>query len=511
MTETAGYKCFYALAAKGIQGYIFRTDKLKPIVGASELVEDLPRDFLDRVLEKSGIGPDEYMPIARAAGAARIIFKDPARADELARVLPCLAGQYAPGLDVVQARVELSGNLFRAMEAAEDGLRAQRNVCFAELPAAGPLVIRNPRSGLPAEEVVPVKGEKEQLSREVARKYRMVDEGVNHLVRKVSPEGDSVDLSLWPLEFDDIVEGDNSYLAVIHADANGMGQVILQMAKQLERESLEKQLEVYQAFTRGVEEASENAARKALEPVLADRKDEGGKCFPVRPIVCAGDDLTLVVAAPYAFRFIHDYLLHFEDLSRSALAGLGIPGLEGLTACAGVVFVKKSFPFAQAYGLAESLCGFSKKAVERRASAAAFWRQTASSGGDYNDILDRELTAGDTVLTMNPYLLKVGDGVEGPLLSDLGDLILAAAKLPRGSLREVVSLAYSGYEPAQRAFERLCQVALKNREQSLKSLREALIRITGNEKEPLWKGEKPRKTPLYDALELMALKSKPLA
>jgi len=508
MDRIEGYESLYVFACKGIQDYIFRSDKLRPMVGASELVDDLPDTSLSRVISGLGIAEDQFRILSRAAGGARILFCREEDARKLAEVFPLLAKEFAPGLEVVQAIVPLKDGLFPAFREAEESLRARRNLVYPNLPPAGPLVKRNQRSGLPAEQVARVKGKKgkeEDVSREVGSKLARADAASMKLIRRVSPERFSGDTSRWPLDFDSIASDENAYIGIVHADANSMGQLLISLAERVE-ETPGSSADIYESFSRAVETATEGAVRGALEPILSGSLEEGHARFPVRPIVCAGDDLTVVVAAPWALSFLRNYLERFEELAAAELTKLKIPGVESLTACGGIAFVKKSFPFSQAYDLAESLCKHSKKALERRHSALAFWRQTASAGTDYESILKRELTVNGLELTMNPY--RIGkERLEGsPLLSDLETLLQVMRRdFPRGSRRGIVSAAYSGFHPAQRSFERMCHVAGGEKATRLET---ALSRITGNEAEPLWTAAgETRKTPLYDAIELDALKT----
>ena len=72
VTEPREYTCYYVLASKGIQDYILRGDKLKLMIGGSEVVDRLPEKLAGRLLISMGLSEDEdFLFLSRAAGGAR--------------------------------------------------------------------------------------------------------------------------------------------------------------------------------------------------------------------------------------------------------------------------------------------------------------------------------------------------------------------------------------------------------------------------------------------------------
>ena len=260
----------------------------------------------------------------------------------------------------------------------------------------------------------------------------------------------------------------------------------------------------------------ESALRLALAPIMA--KADPRDPIPFLPLICAGDDVTVLLRAKDAIGAAQHFLEAFEQSSEDEFKKSSFPSLRGkhLTACAGVAFVHKAFPFWQAYSLSESLCRYAKDKTKRECSALAFWRVTTSVADEFKDIIARELTTqDDTILTMMPYTTGQGHN-DHPRLDDLLTLTDAVEKMPRGSLRGLITEIYSGRQKAQQAFNRIAQVAkARNKEssQKLENLQEALSRLTGqNDESSLWKplgnkGDKVEKfcTPLHDALELLVI------
>ena len=87
----------YAAAVQGIQDFIFKTNKLKHIVGASELVEQICTSAFVEFEDKEGES------VVRAAGNIKYIFKDPEACRKAFREFPKKVMTMVPGITVSQA------------------------------------------------------------------------------------------------------------------------------------------------------------------------------------------------------------------------------------------------------------------------------------------------------------------------------------------------------------------------------------------------------------------------
>ena len=531
----------FVAAAKGLQGYVLRSDPLKEMVGGSELIETLCRakgGYLGRVLDAMGLKEGERTILTDAAGAARILFQSKSQAEQLARVWPLLAAQYAPGLEMSVALVEVKMNgLGEAIKAAERALNINRNLPGASIPEAGPWVARNRRTGLPAEYLVEALDEEDRKTQredtvdaESKRKREAAAETASAtlLDKIVPPEFTDTFGSLsqnkpgqfrWPRDLTKLATVDNPYIAVVHADANGLGVAMMRCIDSLGGRS--DAAETYKHLCRAIETATQNAARKALEPLLSMARKELTKdpqaevIVPVRPLVCAGEDFTFVIRANHAVQFTKDYLEELERQTEKLFAPLQekIKDLKPLTGCAGIAFCKSHFPFTRAYAIAETLCDYAKKQTQRKASALAFLRlkYSLSPSDDYDEFIKHSFSSGsnrEVRLTMNPYVVGGQPPGDSSRLSELTALATAMGHpaMPFSGQRELMTRAYVGKEAATRDFERLCQVGEARNKEALNKFKLALNSITGN---GLWKtksGEVACSTPLYDALELIHLK-----
>ncbi len=500
----------YVNAAKGIQDFILKTDKLKEMIGGSEIIEQLPIRLLPDVLEALKLKEDtDYHFIVKAAGGSSILFNNEENAPRLAEIWPLLCDIYAPGLQMVQAVAPITdNNLADALNAAEKNLRTSRNLLSTDLPQAGPLARRCYRTGLAASEI----RHEQPVDPLTARKLAVYNSAGIGLLEKIYPDPETraasgikqIDKHEWLFDLNDI-GGEGSYLALIHADANGLGGVRMQFCNQLANQPLSDGIKHLRAFSTAVETATIKALREALAPILkraqeAAGRDGGSPLYPVRPIVCAGDDLTIIMEAGQALTFTRNYLRAFERESETIFDNQEFDGLlrKGLTACAGITYMKRKFPFSMAYELCESLCSFSKKAVNRKASALSFFRITTSSVQDYLYIYEHDLTVADTILTMAPYRLH-GNG--GATVDNLLALAEVMRLLPKGSFRNLVSCLMEGRNAALPAFRRLCDVTTAAKREALK---QALEKFTANAAEHIYKHSTTKtESPIFDALEVL--------
>lgn len=463
----------YLFEAKSIQSFILATNRLKEIVGASELVESLCRRLLDDALHS--LGDKTKIEFSRRGGGAFFAFSDDKEAiDNLAMLWPLLVRQYAPDLPFVHARAE-EVSARAAYEAAHRQLLADRNRPIARLPQVGPFVQRNRRTGEPAITLLKLKNESEPVDAATRRKLNF-SKGVK-LARRFAPDcgWDAWPLNLSPEEQDletgatatDGSERDfpfpdeRRYLALVHADGNGLGQLLMNLYRCATPDNF---INVFRDFSNAVARATERAAQQATKQVLEPALVDG--VFPARPIVLGGDDMTMLVRADLALDFTRSFLTAFASESKDALTTLvnrhHIADLPPrLTACAGIAYAKASQPFYMLHELAEGLCKHAKRRAKAMAkssqevpSALAFHRVITALTDDYPSVLARELTVDNFRQTLECYALEANDGL--PRIDDLIVLkkLLGDREMSRGPTRQLLGLMGRDMAQAQRRYNR---------------------------------------------------------
>ena len=149
-------KFLYGAAVQGIQDFIFQTNKLREIVGASELVEEICTTKFQEIVGDSYKEYDESSGkgvILRAAGNIKYVFDDQNACEAVVRVFPKTISEFAPGVTVSQAVVKMEGeytDFLKADALLEKRLSVQRNKPTRSSTLGLMGIERSRQTGLPA-------------------------------------------------------------------------------------------------------------------------------------------------------------------------------------------------------------------------------------------------------------------------------------------------------------------------------------------------------------------------
>jgi hypothetical protein len=423
-------KYLYGASVQGIQSFIFQTGKLKEIIGASELVETICRNVFQENVKKF----IEENLIIGAAGNIRYVFEEKAECEHIVRIFPKIVMDMAPGITISQAVTVISrGNLSKALEQLEVRLKTQQNMISFPHETGFMGIERSRRTGGAKchEERF---GEEIEHQCEATRKkldaFDRADGGGtgNTLYEKFS--GNPVISSRNRVsDFSEMNRSKgNSWIAVVHADGNGVGNLIKKIWSRIADLGEDEQKAVFRRFSKSLDESTKKAAQAAFERMREGLV--GHSKIPFRPVILGGDDLTVIVRADLAIEFTQNFLKEFENATAECLRFLseqyGIPGCEsGLTSCAGIAFIKSSYPFHYAADLSEMLCREAKDYVSRQfdgspKSALSFYKVHDSFiSDDLDEMKGRTMRINDVNFDFGPYLLWPHAG-----FADVGKLIL---------------------------------------------------------------------------------------
>lgn len=387
----------YGASVQGIQSFIFQTNKLKDIVGASELVEQIcTTEFANQIGKRFDDLSNDPNAIVNAAGNIKYIFNDETICRKTFLEFPKRIQQFAPGITISQAVVSMDEAIEFgvANTLLEEKLKIQRNRPTRSTNIGIIGVQRSRNTGLP---IIYTPDCKDYLD---AASYRKRKAGTTLLDKIVysTISGNSQIVS----QIDEITDV-NEWIAVIHADGNGMGDIVRKIT---DKDRLK-------AFSSNLNKATAKAVGDAITAI------ESETAIPFRPIVLGGDDITVIVRGNQAIEFTRNFLNAFEINTReyfsSMPSGADIPS-TGMAACAGIAFIKSSYPFYFGYNLACSLCDIAKSDAKsfvnrelcgQAPSCLMFHKVQDSFITDFNDIRKRELSPRNNYrFDFGPYYLR---------------------------------------------------------------------------------------------------------
>lgn len=390
-------KYIYGASIQGIQGFIFSTNSLKDVVGGSELVEKVCTTLVESTYEQGGTS------IIKAAGNIKCVYDNLQECEKTVLEFPKTVMLAAPGITISQAVVKVTEEEFKAnfascMDQLEKKLKIQRNKPSKSMTVGFMGVERSRTTGLPA-----VTQESQEYLDEGTLKKRNLSIGGKATIALAEKSFGIKDLSPKDIALDiKNLTYNNDWIAIIHADGNGLGQILSKFS------SSQKD---FHDFSEKLNEATCQAARNAFQKVYTKQNKKG---IPFRPVVLGGDDMTMICGASLALDYVKVYLEEFENATKQKL------GAEnGLTACAGIAFIKSSYPFHYGYDLAETLCTQAKivsknpliqKDAPNAPSSVMFYKVQGSFIESYPNMILKEKTPQKGLsFNFGPYFLHQGE------------------------------------------------------------------------------------------------------
>ena len=416
----------------GIQSFVFASNRLRDVVGGSELVHQATSR--QGWVKRLGYGGQV---IVGAGGNLLLRFDTLEQAREFAAQYSRKMLDEAPGLDVALVHQEYEdGQLAKAIQEIQIKIENHKFERCPSVPLLGLGVTATCREtrqpavdldveGVPIADSVDIRRKANDQDQTRWLKFLPCD---YQQFRK--GKGGWVELA-FPVELDDLgrSHGDTSLMGVVHIDGNGIGQKLKNwLVKQVENRSDDTTvLNQYQALSEKLDGLAERVFETLVDRIIRaiDWDDRQGyvlqstllrqrfalRCeqdtadrlqlfLPIRPILLGGDDLTFVCDGRLALDLAETALTEFEQDSLDTLGKV--------RACAGVALVKTHTPFARAYHLAESLCTSAKRRLRDNKwtdRSALDWHIGLSSPTETLAAL-RSRQYGDGKLTCRPYLLR---------------------------------------------------------------------------------------------------------
>lgn len=435
-----------------IQSYVFGSNRLRENIGASYLVamatgkwafeavkeavknhnicNDLTIDD-NKHIESEDIDAEV---IYSGGGNYVVVFKNFEGVKKFTRKLSQTVLTNAPGLQLVITTQKFKwDNLTEAIKKTFAEMSKQKQARVPSQPLLGlGVTLMCQSTGLPANDVAE-KGKSTTeypASDEILAKLDVAESANKRLLDSLNPNEEIFknDFNRFPFDLDDLggSKGEHSFIAVVHADGNGLGEKFLnltnshagkpreyinairELSREVEKRSLSALQKTISLLLRHIKHNAIHHPCKDLQDfkiTLSRNKDKGEGYLPLRPIVFGGDDVTFVCDGRIGLSLAIHYLRYFEEEMKD------LPG-GGVTACAGVAVVKTHFPFSRAYALSENLIRSAKdKRREKKTQSSWIDWHYALSGlfGSIEEIRRREYTVSEGNLHLRPVDLADSD------------------------------------------------------------------------------------------------------
>lgn len=450
----------------GIQPYIFGSNRLRENIGASYLVDAATKAWVEDALQEL-LGNSFYFPyeekntpeakpwiedgdlkaevVYAGGGNAVILFKSHDDAVSFTKILTARALRESPGLNLVVAHQSFDWKP-NALAQTIDNLRGKElEIKKQQRIPSVPLLGLGVTASCNSTQLPPI-GKSDEFDAPKEDSY-FVSREVKYKLKAVKPANDKLKAFFkdidsekydFPLKADNLgrTRDESSYVAVVHADGNGMGDRFKEYGEKFAEDNRQYIVEmrnlswsvnkigigalkavgnaIIDSITHHADKAfirSVDAQGKVINQILLQQ--ENGKIYlPFRPLVYGGDDVTFVCDGRIGLTLATLFLKEFEKKAADN---------KTLTACAGISIVKSHYPFARSYALSESLCGNAKKIV-REAKKQDYpefsgldWHIAATGLlGSLSEIREREYRINGNIvekkLTMRPIRLKGDDG-----------------------------------------------------------------------------------------------------
>ena len=420
------------LETSGNQAYIFASNKLRNIIGASELLYRVGTSYVERALKEVS-GRDfkvekiteeipiekenspEFEVIIATSGKALLLAKDREKAKKFITEWSKIIAEEAPGVDAVavcsENSFEVSGDIneylktFKETEREMTLLKMREGSSLARFQRL-PIVAECALSGFPASDIY----NGQPISEISLAQLKISSDSQTRRRFKALFPGNASEKVLNGLES---LEG-KDWLAVIHADGNGLGQLFINFADNVKKlnEKLGKEkttgrdyINYYRNFSSTLDKISWLAFNETVNKIFKDYDTP-----PIIPIVVGGDDLTVVMDGYDSLKFAESFMTTFcerTENDENIKDILSVDEMKRLGMCAGISIAKPHFPFSQSYSLAEELMKNAKLVKNQYGSEAIaldFHILYDSVATSMTDIREK-LKIDNRILTQKPFVI----------------------------------------------------------------------------------------------------------
>lgn len=348
---------------RGIQDYIFRTNAVKEIVGASKIVDNLIiTEFENACKECKEINESEIIldwdkhddykfdtdlelkieVLYYGGGNLVVLF----RTEELCKNISIIMSKNimtkAYGLSLAYAYVDKTDNYTEDWSKLKQRLSEIKAVTPKNMPAGIlPIVQYDAISGRPLSMVY----DNKKVTYEAYQKLKKYEE----VQKEVTP---------YVKEFDKMrTSKEEGLIAIVHIDGNSMGMNIRDIMNGANTYS--DAVYRMRGISKDIHTVFEvKAINDVKEKILEICKKHDIKAneneIPFRPLIQAGDDITFVCNERIALDIVKEYINSIRE-------GYMYDEKYKFSACGGIAIIHSHYPFYKGYQIAEECCKSAKK------------------------------------------------------------------------------------------------------------------------------------------------------
>lgn len=364
----------YTIRSK--QDYIFKTNQVLEIVGASEHIakiwdvlfevaeeislnfqrtdKEFNMDSIKKAMEESDDNRLNLVELFCGGGNVTILFDSDINAENnsfksLNRAFSKKLLVDYPGIIAMVACVNVSGNYSEDYKNLRAEIERKKDIMEPQWDMfTVPFAMMDRNTFQPYSTTVMKDYKEVRLSDESYKKYVVG--------QKLRDKNKDVKL------FDDLVteKGKESLLAVVHIDGNNMGAKIMNMLHGVT--DYDDAIKIMREFTNTTADCFEKSGDKALTNCKASLRNkyvnEREESLTYRKLIGSGDDMTFICNARYVMDYVEAYLNSVQNYQKDNNSKWKY------SSCAGICIFHSHYPFSRAYSIAEQSCDdFAKKKV----------------------------------------------------------------------------------------------------------------------------------------------------
>ncbi len=461
---------------RGIQDYIFRTNSLKEIIGASLIVKNLVKSEFETAVLNQNFNKTEIIldwenaenlelkfyndnqikveVLYYGGGNLVVLFRNEKICRDVSTAMSKDVIKKAYGLSLAYAYIEVTGDYQNDWKNLKDKLATVKATTPLTKPAGVlPIVQYDRITGFPLSKIVKEQERTKKVTFEAYQKLKKYENDQNE--------------EKYMKQFDKMrTAKDEGLIAIVHIDGNSMGMNIGEIMRnapnyeQATKAMREISKNIHQVFEK---DAVEGVIKKIPE-ICKNHKVENlikdGE-LPFRLIIGAGDDITFVCNERISLDIVKEYI--YEIRSKYMYNNK-----YQFSACAGIAIVHSHFPFYKAYKIAEDCCQSAKKRAKNEGmingkigNFVDFQYCYSSNIGSLDDLREKNYKniEGKNLIT-RPYGIyeneeELTDEQRKFSLSNFEDNLNAVSSIARNTAKELRDYSYKSEASLRTIFKRL--------------------------------------------------------